>query len=882
MTVRRLAVLPLLLLGVHLAAQSGGPPRFNEELLEAISFRNLGPFRAGAWVADIAVPETPAKAHLYTFYVAVRHGGLWKTANNGTTFEPLFDAQSTLAMGCVTTAPSNGDIVWVGTGDASNARSAYPGDGVYKSVDGGRTWQHMGLRDSHHVARIAIHPANPDIVWVAAMGHLFTRNEERGVFKTTDGGKTWKKVLYVNDRVGAIDLVVNRRSPDTLYAAMYEKERFPWLLVEGGPASGIYKSTDAGATWRRLEGGLPTGKIGRIGLDIYQKNPTVLYAVVENVNRRPPTEDEAKQDRARNLEPQDRPIGGEVYRTDDAGRTWRTVNAATDDVGGKAAYSFNQLRIDQNNDQRVFVTGQAMQSSDDGGKTWKGLTWPPNGIFQKAFGDFRCFWIDPLNSDRMIAGSDGGVHVSYDGGRTCDHYVNLPLGEVYAVGVDMENPYNIYAGLQDHEVWKGPSNGASGRIGLEDWVTVGEGDGMYNQVDPTDSRWLFHTREFGSHTRVDQKLRTRTRIVPTRPAGQPPLRFNWVAPIRLSPHNPAIVYAGAQVVFRSVDRGDHWEEISPDLTTNNKAKTSAPAANIPHCTITTLAESPRTPGVIWVGTDDGKVQVTRNHGATWTDVTNKIAAAGGPEGAWVTRVLPSAFETGTAYVAKSAHRSDVFRPMLLRTTDFGATWTSLAANLPERPVNVIVEDAKKPDLLFVGTDNGVYVSIDGGRRWVRMGATVPNVPVHDLAVHPREGDLVAGTYGRGVFVTDITLLREMSEEVLNKDVHFFAVEPKARRTDGAWGNYQLYGDRYATTANEPNGLVFNIYVKAPDEQKATVTVADPFGAVVRVLNVTVKGGLNRAVWSLAERGGKAAPPGEYVATLEIGGAKYTQRARILG
>ncbi len=882
MRLRTLVPVIVLLAASLPGAQPAGEPRFNEDLLKALTFRNLGPFRAGAWVADIAVPESPARAHLYTFYVAARHGGLWKTTNNGTTFEPIFDQQGTLAMGCVTTAPSNGDIVWVGTGDASNARSAYPGDGVYKSSDGGRTWQHMGLRDSHHVARIVIHPANSDIVWVAAMGHLFSRNEERGVFKTTDGGRTWKKVLYLNDKVGAIDLIVNRKSPNVLYAAMYEKERFPWLLVEGGPGSGIYKSTDGGTNWRRLEGGLPSGTIGRIGLDLYQKNPNILYAVVENVNKRRPTDDEAKQDRARKREPQDRTIGGEVYRTDDAGRSWRKVNRAADDVGGKAAYSFNQLRINQNYPERVFVTGQAMQSSEDGGKTWKGLAWPPNGTFQKAFGDFRCFWIDPQDSDRMIAGSDGGVHVSYDGGKTCDHYTNLALGEVYAVGLDMDTPYHIYAGLQDHEMWKGPSNGWSGSLGIEDWVTVGEGDGMYNQVDPTDSRWLYNTREFGSHMRVDQAQQTRTRIAPTRPPGQPPLRFNWVAPIRLSPHNPSIVYAGAQVLLRSLDRGDHWEEISPDLTTNDKARTTAPNANIPHCTITTLAESPKTAGIIWVGTDDGKVQVTRNHGADWTDVTSRIAAAGGPEQSWVTRVLPSAFDAATAYVSKSAHRSDDFRPMLFKTTDFGVTWTAIAGNLPQKPVNVIVEDVQAAGLLFVGTDDGAYVSIDSGRRWVRLSGTIPRVPVHDLVIHPRESDLVVATYGRGVFVANIALLREMNEDALARDLVLFAIVPKARRGTGAWGNYELYGDRYLRTPNEPNGLVMNIYSREPAERKATVTIADPWGAVVRTLDITLKGGLNRAVWSLGgERGGKPPAAGEYLVTLEVGATKLTQRARVL-
>jgi photosystem II stability/assembly factor-like uncharacterized protein len=866
--------------------------RLDEVIRDGFQYRNLGPFRAGAWVSDIAVPETPMETHLYTFYVAARSGGVWKTTNNGTTFEPVFDNQNVISIGSIAVAPSNANIVWVGTGDASCARSAYWGDGVYKSTDGAKTWQHLGLADTHHIARVIIHPTNPDTVYVAAMGHLFSTNEERGVFKTTDGGKTWKKVLYVNGTTGAVDLVINRRDDNTLYAATYECRRFPWRLLDGGPGSAIYKTTDGGNAWKKLESGLPNGALGRIGLDICQKNPSVVYAVIDNRNPRPATEEEIRQARERGIEFRQPMIGGEVYRSDDGGATWRKMNSARDDVSRKTGYAFNQLRVDPNNPDRIFITGSSLISSDDGGKTWAGLGGGPQSPrpFRRAFGDFRTFWIDPQNSNRMMAGSDGGVFISYDGGNTCDHLANLPLGEVYALTVDMEDPYNIYAGLQDHESWKGPSNGWSGSIGLADWVTVGTGDGMYNQVDPTDSRWVFNTQEFGRHARLDQKLRVRKTIAPTRPPGQPLLRFNWVAPLRLSPHNPQIIYAGAQVLFRSLDRGEHWQEISPDLTTNDPDKISPPGAAIQFCTITTISESPVTPGVIWVGADDGKVQVTRNGGSDWTDATPGIAKAGGPEDAWVTRVFASHHNAGTAYISKSRHRQDDFRPFLYKTTDFGATWTPIIGNLPARAINVVFEDDKNPNLLFVGNDMGVYVSIDGGQEWAALKGNMPLVAVHDMVIHPREGDLVVGTYGRGIWVTDITPLRELSEEVLNKDAHFFAVKPKARRNEGAIGNYRLYGDRLAVTPNEPNGLTFVYYLKEESKEKISITVAEPGGATVRTLEGTAKAGLNRAVWG-PQLGGpfgnqgaanqRGILPGDYLVTLQVGEKKYTQKARVL-
>jgi len=885
-------VFTMLLISVFFLALSiSAHERPEEALLKQFTFRNLGPFRAGSWVTSFAVPAQPPRAHLYALYVGTRNGGVWKTVNNGTTFEPIFDNKESLSIGDVAVAPSDGNIVWVGTGEAYCARSSNSGDGIYKSTDGGKTWKHCGLRDSHHIARIIIHPTNPDIVYVAAMGHLFSTNEERGVFKTADGGATWQKVLYINDKVGAIDLAINLAASDTLYAAMYEKVRLPWHYEAGGPESAIYKTTDAGKSWARLGGGLPVARVGRIGFDIFQKNPDILYAIVENVNKRPPTKEEAELDKKRGREPRERTFGVEVFRTDDAGSSWRKINSGQESAFDKAPYSFNQLRINQHDPDKVYCTGQSLVSTMDGGKTWKGLTWPPDGVFQKAFGDFRTMWIDPQDPDRLIFGSDGGVYVSYDGGRTCHHYYNIPLGEFYAVGVDMEDPYNIYGGLQDHDSWKGPSNGWAGEITLSDWVTVGGGDGMYNAIDPTDSRWVYNNREFGAMWRLDQKSGVQTPIMPRREKGKDPYRFNWTPPIMLSPHNSAIVYTGAQVLLRSLDRGDHWEEISPDLTTNDDSKQHG-AGNISFCTITTASESPLKPGVIWVGTDDGKVQATRNHGATWTDCTERISAVGGPADLWVSRVFASPYDAGTAFVSKTGFRQDILKPFLFQTTDFGATWTSLVGDLPDKNINVVVQDRTNAGLLFVGTDSGLYVSLNAGRNWLPFKTNMPWVKVTDLVIHPRENDLIVATYGRGLWMTDITLLQEWNEKMPAEEVHLFAVEPRVQRVPAVYGNYQLLGDSHHTTPNEPDDFVIRYYLKEKAKDRVKVMVTDLSGKVLRELEGKGEAGFNAVIWDMRPSREKGVEedwewgrnvlvePGEYIVILEAGGRKLTQKALI--
>ena len=836
-----------------------------ENVFSSLKYRNLGPFRAGAWISDIAVPESDLLKYKKTFYVAARNGGVWKTVNNGTTYFPIFDKYGVNAIGAVEVAPSNPEHIWVGTGENSNSRSSYHGNGIYRSVNGGKSFMNMGLKNTQHIGRIIIHPDNSDIVYIASMGNLFSNNKQRGVFKTIDGGKNWKKILYINDKVGVVDLCIDVSSPETLFAASYDKKRTAWHYEAGGVKSRIYKSIDSGKTWKVLTKGLPKGKIGRIGIDIHLNNTKIIYAVIQNLNPKSETKNSKIKFDEFTDHSYDNLIGGEVYRSDDGGENWNKVSDPKSNVSGKAAYSFNEITVDPKDPSKVYITGVSMMYSLDSGKTWS--TWRNRKFFVNNFGDVRTFWINPEDPDHMMLGSDGGIYQSWDGGKTTLHSYQIPLGEVYIVEIDDQNPYNIYAGLQDHEVWMGPSNGWSGSVGLEDWVIVGMWDGMYSKIEPNNNKYLYFTTQFGKHHRVDMQKGQRFNITPKAEKGKPFYRYTWTTPLVLSPHNSNILYTGGQYLLRSLNRGKSWEKISPDLTRNDPVKIAG-LGHIMFCSITTISESAKKPGIIWIGTDDGRVHVTKNHGADWKEFTSKIKKIGGPEDLWVSRVLASKHKTNTAYVIKTGYRNDIYKAFVFKTDDLGKSWKNISSNLPDSPVSVIYEDLENFDLLFAGTDKGVFFSYNRGKEWISLKNNMPPVPVKDLLIHPREKDLIIGTYGRGVWITNISPLQQFNKDIFNMDFHLFDINDKSinNRSDRSnWGNYNMTGDNHLRTANEKEGLHIFYYIGKIAKNSFELIVKDFRGKQLRIFPIKNKKGINKIIWRPEDR-----KSGTYFFTLRAG------------
>ena len=867
MKLQKLIPLLAILASLPLSAQ------ITSDLFSDLSYRNLGAFRIGAWVSDMAVPENPGVEHQYTFYVAQRAGGVWKTVNNGNTFDCISDELGTSSIGCIEIAPSDPNLLWIGTGEAYSARSSYAGNGVWKSLDAGKTWTHMGLKDSHHINRILIHPENPDIVYVAVMGHLFSANEERGVYKSTDGGKNWKKVLFIDDKTGFIDLVMNKKNPDILFAASYDMSRSAWHFEAGGKKSRIYKTTDAGANWTILGGGLPEGDLGRIGVDIHQNNPDILYTVIQNLNPDP----EYKPDPNQKFDEftdnsYDALIGGQVFKSVDGGASWANVTPKGIDVSGKAAYSFNMIYADPSDPDKVYIIGAGMNYSLDGGQTWP-RGWREQDRFRSNFGDNRCFWIDPKDSRHIMLGSDGGIYSSWDGGLHMHHYYHIPAGEIYHVEVDDAKPYNIYLGLQDHETWKGPSNGWNGSVGIEDWVITGMWDGMYTQVDHENNRWLYFTTQFGKQTREDQLLGKRYDISPVPAPGAPGYRYTWTTPLIISPHNSATLYTGAQCLLKSVDRGEHWEPISPDQTNNDPIKIAG-KGHIMYCTITTISESVLQAGLIWTGTDDGHVHVTSDGGCNWSESTAQLTAAGAPQDLWVSRVAASKHSLNRAYVTKSGYRNDIFKPYVFVTDDLGKSWKAITQGLPDAPVSVIWEDAENENLLYAGTDVGVFVSFTRGTQWLPLNQNMPVVPVRDLIVHPREKDLVVGTYGRGAWIMDVSCLPELCDSILQLPAHLFSVMPKPKQNYSdriSWGNQNMMGDNHLRTPNEPSGFELYYWIGTEKAKEANLSIIDLSGTALSKQKALTTKGLHKTYLNT-----NRIEPGKYKIQLTVDGKTMEQ------
>jgi photosystem II stability/assembly factor-like uncharacterized protein len=811
----------------------------DESLLKNFKYRSIGPTRQSGRFVDFAVPSQQP----YTFYAATGSGGLWKTTNMGQTFEPIFDYEKVFSIGDIAVAPSDPNILWVGTGEANNSRSTYWGDGVYKSVDAGKTWKNMGLKESHHIGRIVIDPKNPDILYVAALGHLYSENPERGLYKTTDGGKTWKKVLDVvvrNKNIGVVDVAMDPTNNSVLYACTFDKVRKPYTYNLGGPGSGIYKTTDAGETWTKLGGGLPGGMLGRIGIDIYLRNPNILYATVENANKKGMSDEEREKELLEDKSSRGM-IGGEIYRSDDAGKTWKKANPEDQPIGGGPAYYYGQIIIDPHDDKVVHVLSAASWGTKDAGKTWQRRP-------LRFGGDDHALWINPKDSNHMLLGYDHGMGVTFDGGKNWYHPDFLSLAQFYAVGFDMSYPYRVAGGLQDNGSHMGPSTKrGGGPITLEDWQSVGGGDGMYNEFDWKTNRYLYNESQFGPLSRRDLKTGEVKSIAYSRVDRK--MRWNWNSPILVSAHNSDVIYHCGNKVVKSSFRGETWEVISPDLTTNDPKKLTTGKGgdgNIQYCTITTFDESPLVAGVLWVGTDDGVVQVTKDDGENWTNVSANIK---GNPGYWVSRVEASNHDVGTAYISYTGMRRDDFRAFVYKTTDFGQTWTSIASNLPDEPINVIREDHKNQNLLFVGTDFAVYVSIDGGKNWTKMKNNMPTQPVHDLKIHPRENDLIVATHGRGIYITDITPLQALTAKVLEKDIALFSIESKVK-----WVNPRRMNSSSSNFAgeSEPNGIVINYYLKNAVKEDVKVQV---FKGNMLISEVKGEGdaGINNVLWNMMQR-----------------------------
>ncbi|MEI6670046.1 MAG: hypothetical protein WCP29_18000 [Acidobacteriota bacterium] len=728
-----------------------------------LKWQLVGPTNVSGRSVDIAVVSPKGRA--YTMYVATASGGLWKTTNEATTWEPVFDQGPATTIGDVTVAPSNPNIVWIGTGEANIFRSSQAGIGVYRSLDAGKTWKHMGLPDTYTIPRIVIHPTSPDTVYVAASGHEWTSNADRGVYKTTDGGATWQNVLFVNDKTAAIDLVMDPADPNTLYAAMWQRVRYKWNDPRNFPdyaSSGLFKTTDGGKTWAPINAGLPDAKYrGRIGIDVCLKTPNVLYALVDNYEiSRQPTEAEKN-------DPYGVPSAGyikgaTVYRSDDKGDHWTQVSGLIspeqkmfmEKTSNTYGWVFGQIRVDPSNADTVYTMGLALNVSTDGGKTFRSLETPG--------GDHHGLWIDPNNSDYLVNVFDQGFAVSYDRGKTWkDSHLTLPVTQFFNLSYDMATPFRVYGSSQDHGSFRGVVDLSAGRdkIPSAAFDEAPGGEGSTHAIDPTDANIVYSSGFYGTLSRTDLSKPRRERskqLLPARYPDEAALRGQWLAPTILSPHNNSTLYHGMQQVWRSRDRGDTWEAISPDLTYN----TASEKGDIPYHTIFALAESPKRFGLVYAGTDDGRVHVTKDGGQTWTEIT-----AGLPYQKWVSRIVASAFDVATVYVTQNGKRDDDFTPYVWKSTDFGKTWTSIAANIPVGPVNVIREDVIDRNILYVGTDTGVYVTTDGGKKWDTLGANLPATYVHDLIIHPRDNVIVIATHGRGMWAIDAEPVNKKTEKM---------------------------------------------------------------------------------------------------------------------
>jgi photosystem II stability/assembly factor-like uncharacterized protein len=799
--------------GLPLQGQSAAVPIADE--FEGLHFRSIGPATMSGRISDLAVLESnPA-----VFYVATAHGGVWKTTSNGTTFEPLLQDQGHMSTGDVEISQTNPDLVWVGSGESNNRQSTSWGDGVYKSTDGGETFTNMGLRESRHINDVVIHPEDNDIVLVAATGPLFGPGGERGIYKTTDGGQTWNAVLTVDEDTGANGLVISHADPSILFASTYQRRRTQCCMNGGGPGSGVWKSTDTGDTWTRLEGGLPTGPMGRIDVDVYRGTPNLVYALIEG---------EGGQGRGGGrggggeLNP-DNPTG--LYRSDDGGQTWRHLT----NTNPRPMY-FSKVQIDPSNPDRVYMGGVGLHMSIDGGRTFA------TDAAQAIHDDVHAIWIDPANPNHIKIGNDGGLAMSYDMSQTWQFLPNLPVALFYHITYDMEMPYNVCGGLQDNYNWCGPSAVHFSRgIRNSDWYQVQGGDGFHAIPDPTDGRYIVTESQNGNMIRRNRTTGesagirpTPNNVSPEPPEGTPNYRYNWDAPMMFSPHDPGTLVVAANRVFRSTDRGDSWAAISPDLTTNaDRSEITTMGLRDDQITIArndgisnwptlvSLAESPAAAGVYFTGSDDGVVSMSRDGGTTWTDITDRLP--GFPEGAWVSEVVPSAHDGNRVYIAADAHRLNDYATYVWTSDDAGRTFRSLNGNLRDQVVRTMTEDPRNGDVIYLGTETGLFLTLDRGQSWRRLKANFPTVRVDEITIHPRDNAMLVGTHGRAAWILDhLEPIQEYAAaQAATADAYLFSIPPAFQWRQFDNQNDEFWGHQFFVGENPPDDAVIQLFLKQP-------------------------------------------------------------------
>jgi photosystem II stability/assembly factor-like uncharacterized protein len=971
-----LPLLALPILAVTVTPQQGGTAAQEERVINAsddpvlspFRFRSIGPASMGGRIDDIEVSLSDPNI----IYIGYAVGGVWKSPNNGTTWEPVFDTYTSASIGDIAIHPTNPNIVYVGTGEANNRQTSSFGDGIYKTTDGGKTFQHMGLKETQTIARIVIDPKNPETVYVASPGHLFGANPDRGIFKTTDGGKSWNKVKFIDDDTGFTDLAIDPSNSSVLYAASYQRRRTGCCFNGGGPGSALWKSTDAGRTWTKVASkGLPQGTYGRIALDVSRSNPNVVYAQIQTgsvgepmqargndpnaatettppgaaaVPGQPPVPNAPAQagaqrggqpaggggrgqfnwcnnggpDRgfgrgggrggdvpappAQQTPPKLDPADGGVFRSEDKGASWTLVS----NCNARPMY-FSQLRVDPSNDKTVYVAGLPWAKSTDGGKTFATLD-NAGGNNSPGHVDQHAMWVDPRNGKHLMIGNDGGFDVSWDQGHTWDFINTMATALAYWVSADMRHPYYVYIGLQDNGSWGGPS-ATRNNDGIlnSDWFGIGGGDGFQTAVDPTDHNIVYTESQDGNTNRYD--LRSGGRGQSIRPRGintgrgrgggqgaagqggaggrgatpnvlnatdkDEVYRFNWNTPFQLSPHNPSIVWLGGNRLFKSYNRGDTWVA-SADLTKKvdrekvtifgvpgDRTQLSRNDGVVSYSTIISLNESPVMPGLVWAGTDDGLLQVSRDGGQTFTEVGKNLPGLPKDHTYWISRISASNFDPATAYVSVDGHRSDDLKPYVFVTHDYGASWQSISNNLPQSGnVQVVREDPKNKDLLYAGTEFGLYVSTTGGREWKKFMGNLPTVRVDDVLVHPRENDLIVATHGRSVWIADdISPLQQLTQAVRDSAAHLFDIRPAVLWLNDQQRGQQVGGQRNFQGDNPPRGAAINYYLKSAGEVK--LSIADVNGATVWTATSQGRPGINRVQWNLQRsapegRGGEGA------------------------